>query len=90
MKWFGKRHVVVVRVDRVPDADLLAGLKIARDHHALVSVREIGRRLEESILDETFEGRPDERLRALARLEGVRELLKLVEEWREKAGRVKG
>jgi hypothetical protein len=86
--WMKRKRVVpVVRLDRVPDKTVLENLKISRDHHALVAVREIGRRLEESILDEAFDGRPDERLRNLARMEGVRELLGLLEEWRDRAQR---
>jgi len=83
------RRVVVVRADRVADGVLMEALRIGRDHHALVAVREIGRRLEEELLDEAFAGTPEQRLRNLARLEGVRELVAQVEVWREKAEKVK-
>lgn len=86
---FERRVIVVKRTDGMSDADLKQVLKVGSDHHVLVAVREISRRLETELLDEAFGGKPEERLRNLARMEGARELAALVEEWREKAVREK-
>jgi len=83
--WFLKRVVKMVRADRMTDPDLMRALLVQKDHHVLTAVREIGRRLELSVLEEAFDGTPEQRLRNLARVEGARELAALVEEWRDKA-----
>lgn len=80
-----ERRIVVVRNEAMTDADLKTALKVQKEHHVLQAVREIERRLELELIDEAFAGKPEERLRNLARMEGARELAALVDEWREKA-----
>lgn len=79
------RKIIVVRADKMDDKALMKNLQIGPDHHAMLAVNEIGKRLEEELMDEAFTGTTEHRMRNMARMEGARELVALVEEWRQRA-----
>ena len=80
-----ERKVIVRRANKMDDQTLMKALQVGAEHHALAAVNEIARRLEEEMMDEAFRGTTEHRLRNMARMEGVRELVALVEEWRARS-----
>lgn len=87
-EWMKRKRVVVVRGDRLSDAQLLDAMAVGEDAPLLLALKECQLRMEDEVLEEVFTGRPDERLRNLARMEGSREVLKIVFGFQKQAMRL--
>lgn len=84
LKWLRKKRVVVVRGDRMTDGELLEAVGVDPKAPILLALKECQHRLEEEVLEDAFTGKPEERLRNLARVEGSREVLAIVFGYQEK------
>jgi hypothetical protein len=84
IQWL-KRKVVVVRAERMTDAELLETLSVDPDAPLLMALKECQQRMEEEVMEAAFMGKPEDRLRDLARVEGSREVLAIMFGFRERA-----
>ena len=81
MRKFWKRRIVVVRETGMEDRELEQALAMNAQYPTYMGIMELGSRVEGAMMAEALDGTPEERLRNLARIEGVRELLAHFVDW---------
>jgi len=83
-------EAVVVEIGRagtVSNENLAQMMAVDDDALVLRGIREVYARIEATILDGVFDGRPEDRMLNLARMAGAQELLRAIFEWQKRGNK---